>query len=142
MQLTVAIPVAADDGPSTFLDTAQDRLHAQVEAALEPLHVGPERSERVRRALRDLDLAWPDPIRDEQYGCPLHGSWSIGGFELFVDDDGRPRCVGSCPAGRVLAALSIPVEEVRTDPGPSAAPRKASPLGWRAQVPPAARRAA
>ncbi len=129
---------------SAFLEAAQDRLHAQVEAALAPLHAGPARSprsERVRRALRDLDLAWPDPIREEQYGCPCHSSYTIGGWELFVADDGTPRCMGGCPAEKILAALSVPVvEELRTAPG--AAPRETPPLGWRAQVPPAARRAA
>lgn len=130
---------------SAYLDAAQDRLHARVEAALAPVHVGPERSarsERVRRALRDLDCAWPDAIRGEQFGCPRHSSYTVGGWELFVADDGTPRCMGGCSAEKILDALSIPVEDVRTAPGPSAAPRKASPLGWRAQVPPAARRAA
>lgn len=96
---------------SAYLDAAQDRLHARVEAALAPLHAGPERSprsERVRRALRDLDLAWPDALRGgEQLACPLHSSWSIGGWELFVDDHGRPRCTGGCSPGRVLEALGL-----------------------------------
>jgi len=107
---------------SAYLDAAQDRLHARVEAALTPLHAGPERSprsERVRRALRDLDCAWPDPIRGEQFGCPCHSSYTIGGWELFVADDGTPRCMGGCSARKILAAFSIPVEEVRTDPGPA-----------------------
>lgn len=145
MQLTVAPQAAADGGPSAYLDAAQDRFHDLVEAALTPLHAGPRRpprSERVRQALEDLDLAWPDAIRGEQFGCPCHSSYTIGGWELFVADDGTPRCMGGCPAEKILAALSIPPVEERTDPGPSAAPRKASPLGWRAQVPPAARRAA
>lgn len=107
MQLTVAIPAAADDGPSTYLDAAQDRFLARVEAALTPLHAGPPRSERVRRALRDLDLAWPDAIRGEQFGCPCHSSYTIGGWELFVADDGTPRCMGGCPPGRVLSALGL-----------------------------------
>lgn len=117
----VALAAAADEG---FLDAAQDRHHARVEAALAPLHAGPERSprsERVRRALRDLDLAWSDPIREEQFGCPCHASYSIGGWELFVADDGTPRCTGGCPPEKVLAALSIPsVEQVRTAAGPAA----------------------
>ena len=110
MQLTVAPQAAADGGPSAYLDAAQDRLHAQVEAALAPLHAGPARSprsERVRRALRDLDLAWPDAIRGEQFGCPCHSSYTIGGWELFIADDGTPRCAGGCPPEKVLEALGI-----------------------------------
>jgi len=113
---------------SAFLEAAQDRLLARVEAALDPLPVGPERSERVRRALRDLDLAWPDPIRDEQYGCPCHSSYTIGGWELFVADDGTPRCMGGCPAEKILDALSIPVEDVRTAPGPGGGSREPTAL--------------
>lgn len=111
----VALAAAADEG---FLEAAQDRLHARVEAALAPLHAGPARSPRaarVRRALRDLDCAWPAAIRGEQFGCPCHSSYTIGGWELFVADDGTPRCMGGCPAEKILDALSIPpVEAVRT----------------------------
>ncbi len=125
---------------TAYLEAAQDRLHAQVEAARAPLPFSPE---RVRRALEDLDLAWPDAIRGVQYGCPLHSAYMIGGWELFVADDGTPRCMGGCPAEKILAALGIGSERpLRPAPAPRPGPSRPVVSGWRAQVPPAARRAA
>lgn len=86
-------------------------------------------AELVRQALRDRDLAWPCATRGEQYGCPCHSNGSTGGFELFVDDRGRPRCAAECPADRVLAALGL--GHVAEEPSSNGnGPHGAEPDGW------------